>query len=236
MKNQYKISLFFILYFLVVSCATTAQLPPPPPKYVYQDVRAPESTANSLWRDGASLFEDNKAKRVNDLVTIRVIENISGSNKADTNTSRDSSADYSLTDFFGTNTDFNLHNVFGLRDFYKGGNIFSPTVKGQSKSDFKGEGDTTREGRLIGTITAKVVEVMPNGNLIVESRKDITINKEKQILIFRGVIRPEDIASDNTIVSSRVADADIYLVGDGVIHEKQSPGWLVRFLDKIWPF
>lgn len=236
MKKLYEISPFFILSLLVVSCATTAQLPPPPPKYVYQDVRPTELTANSLWRDGASLFEDNKARRVNDLVTIRVIENISGSNKADTNASRDSSADYSLSDFFGMNTDFGIQNLPLLKGFYKGANVFSPKVKGQSKSDFQGEGDTTREGRLVGTITAKVVEVMPNGNLVVESRKDITINKEKQILIFRGIIRPEDIAPDNTIVSSRVADADIYLVGDGVIHEKQSPGWLVRFLDRVWPF
>lgn len=233
-------SLFFLILlaisFLLFSCATHSQLPPSPPRYVYHETIMPQPSTNSLWNNGASLFEDNKAKRVNDLVTVRVIENISGSNKADTSTSRDSSADYALNDFFGMNRDFNLHNVFGLKDFYKGGNVFSPSVKGQSKSDFKGEGDTSREGTLIGTITAKVVEVMPNGNLVIESRKDITINKEKQVLIFRGIIRPEDIASDNTILSSRVADADIYLVGDGVIQEKQSPGWLVRFLDKVWPF
>jgi flagellar L-ring protein precursor FlgH len=226
----------FIIPLLTFSCATHSQLPPPPPKYVYNDATVQPSSINSLWHNGVSLFEDNKAKRINDLVTVRVIENISGSNKADTSTSRDSSADYGISDFLGMNRDFNLHNVFGLKDFYKGGNVFSPTVKGQSKSDFKGEGDTSREGTLIGTITAKVVEVMPNGNLVIESRKDITINKEKQVLIFRGIIRPDDIASDNTVLSSRVADADIYLVGDGVIQEKQGPGWLVRFLDRIWPF
>lgn len=233
-KKYYLI--FFVISLFLSSCATHSQLPPPPPKYVYHEVIVPQTSTNSLWNNSISLFEDNKAKRVNDLVTVRVIENISGSNKADTSTSRDSSGDYGVSDFFGMNRDFNLHNVFGLKDFYKHGNVFSPTVKGQSKSDFKGEGDTSREGTLIGTITAKVVEVMPNGNLVIESRKDITINKEKQVLIFRGIIRPDDISSDNTVLSSRVADADIYLVGDGVIHEKQSPGWLVRFLDKVWPF
>jgi flagellar L-ring protein precursor FlgH len=77
---------------------------------------------------------------------------------------------------------------------------------------------------------------MPNGNLVIESRKDITINREKQILVLRGMIRPEDIGNDNTVLSSRVADSEVYYVGDGVIQDKQGPGWLVRFLDKAWPF
>jgi flagellar L-ring protein precursor FlgH len=225
----------FCLFFLS-ACATAPQLPPHPPKYVYQEVAIPEPSTNSLWRDSAGLFEDIKARRVNDLVTIKVIENIVGSNSADTSTSRDSSADFSMTDFFGMNNDFNLHNLWGLKGFYKGSNVFSPTVKGKGKSDFKGDGNTAREGKLIGTITAKIVELMPNGNLVLESRKDITINREKQVLIFRGMIRPDDIASDNTILSSRVADAEIYLVGDGVVQDKQGPGWLVRILDKAWPF
>lgn len=225
----------FCLPFLS-ACATAPKLPPHPPKYVYQEVAIPEPSTNSLWRDSAGLFEDIKARRVNDLVTIKVIENIAGSNSADTSASRDSSADFSVADFFGMNNDFNLHNLWGLKGFYKGANVFSPTVKGRGQSDFQGDGNTARQGRLIGTITAKIVELMPNGNLVLEARKDITINKEKQVLIFRGMIRPDDIASGNTIVSSRVADAEIYLVGDGVVQDKQSPGWLVRILDKAWPF
>jgi flagellar L-ring protein precursor FlgH len=104
------------------------------------------------------------------------------------------------------------------------------------KDSFKGAGETTRTGTLVGTITAKVVEVMPNGNLLLESRKDIVINNERQTLILRGMIRPDDVALDNTIVSSKVADAEVYFVGNGIVQEKQSPGWLVRMLDKAWPF
>jgi flagellar L-ring protein precursor FlgH len=102
--------------------------------------------------------------------------------------------------------------------------------------DFKGTGTTNRTGTIVGTITARVVEVMPNGTLSVESRKDITINHEKQVLILRGAVRPEDISITNTVASNKVADAEIYLVGDGVLQEKQKPGWLVRILDRAWPF
>ncbi len=221
---------------LLVSCAATPELPPSPPKYVYKEERVTQPAANSLWVDTASIFEDRKARRLNDLVTIRVVENITGSGGAKTTTGRNSSADYGITDLFGMNLDFNLHNVFGLKDFYKGANVFSPTVKGGSQSDFEGKGDTSRQGKLIGTITAKVVEVMPNGNLVIESRKDITINNEKQILVLRGMVRPDDIMPDNSILSSYVADADIYFVGDGMIQDKQKEGWLVKILDNVWPF
>ncbi len=236
MEKNLVFALLIFNFALFFGCATSPELPPPPPKYVYQEEKTATASTNSLWRDTASLYEDVKARRLNDLVTIRVVENITGSGKADTTTSRDSSADYGLTDLFGMNNDFNLHNVFGLKDFYKGSNVFSPTVKGSGKSDFTGKGDTTREGKLIGTITAKVVEVMPNGTLVLESRKDITINREKQILVLRGIIRPDDIASDNTVLSSKVADAQVYYVGDGVIQDKQGQGWLVRLLDNVWPF
>ncbi len=217
--------------FLFSACATTkVELPPEPPKYVYENRVAEHPALNSLWRDSASLYEDPKARRLNDLVTIRVVENITGSGKADTNTNKKSSLDVSVEKFFGVPTNLGLNNLYGK------GNTFSPSVKGSAENDFQGSGETTREGRLVGTITAKVVEVMPNNNLVLEARKEITINNEKQILILTGVIRPDDILVDNSVVSSRVADAKVYFVGDGVVQEKQKPGWLVRILDDVWPF
>lgn len=215
---------------LLTSCATTPDLPPPPPKYVYQEERTLKPTANSLWVERASLFEDTRARRLNDLVTIRVLETIAGSGKADTATGRKSEVDAKVDTIFGIPNDLNFRNLFGR------GNTFSPSVKGSMESDFKGSGETTREGKLIGTITAKVVEVMPNGNLVIESRKEITINHEKQILVLRGMIRTEDVMVDNTVLSSKVANAEVFFVGDGIIQDKQRPGWLARFLDKVWPF
>lgn len=216
---------------LFAGCVTTSvELPPSPPKYVYQGETVDHAAVNSLWSNTASLYEDPKARRLNDLVTIMVVENITGSGTADTNTSRKSTLDVGVSKFFGAPLDFNFKNLYGH------GNAFTPGVAGSATNDFQGSGATTREGSLVGTITAKVVEVMPNNNLVLESRKELTINNERQILVLRGMIRPDDIMVDNTILSSRIADARVYFVGDGVVQDKQRPGWLVRTLDTVWPF
>jgi flagellar L-ring protein precursor FlgH len=211
--------------------AVQPKLPPPSSKYVHhQTAQTREHTANSLWGGGGGLVEDFRARRVNDLLTINVSENISGSGAADTATGRTSTLDASVTGFFGAPLNLNKPNLYG------GGNGFSPSVNGSMTDDFKGTGSTTRTGKIVGTITARVVDVMPNGTLAIESRKDITINNEKQSLILRGMVRPEDVSVSNTVESGKVADAEIYLVGDGVVQDKQRQGWLVRLLDNVWPF
>ncbi len=217
---------------LLAGCAMMSpNLPPPPPKYVHEkDMSGEGRTSNSLWRDGSGLLDDFRARRVNDLLTINVLESMSGSGAADTATARNSSLDAAVTDFFGAPLNLGKNNMWG------NGYTFSPTVSGSMQDDFKGTGTTNRKGSIIGTITARVVEVMPNGTLAVESRKDITINHEKQTLVLKGSVRPEDISTANTILSTKVADAEIFLVGDGVVQDKQKPGWLVRILDHVWPF
>ncbi len=243
--KKYNLISPFILGFIVLLLAGCSELKEVrdikdagmPPKYYYKET--PTATVEgegSLWKNRASLFEDKKAKRVNDLVTIIINESTSAQKKATTSASRDSSSNYGLDSFFGMNTDFNIHNLPLINGFYKAGNIFSPSVKGSAQSEFSGQGDTSRTGRITGTITAKVVEVLPNGNLVIESRKEIFVNNEKEILVLRGIIRPDDITQSNTILSQYVADAQIFLVGEGTLGDKQSQGWLVRFLDKIWPF
>lgn len=248
MSNKLKVRrkihflLFSIIILLIVSaCSELKEVRDiknagMPPKYYPEPPQTQVATEGSLWRNKASLYEDKKARRVNDLVTILINESTSAQKKASTSASRDSSTNYGLDSFFGMNTDFNIQNLPLINGFYKAGNVFSPTVKGSAKSDFKGDGDTERAGKITGTITAKVVEVLPNGNLVIESRKEIIVNNEKEILVLRGIIRPDDISQNNTILSQYVADAQIYLVGEGTLGDKQSQGWLVRFLDKIWPF
>ncbi|UCH81542.1 MAG: flagellar basal body L-ring protein FlgH [Nitrospiraceae bacterium] len=223
----------------VTGCASTpsAKLPPPPPKYVYQmEEQVAVPVANSLWHDSTNLFEDRKARRLNDLVTINIIESLSGSGTADTSTSRDSSGDYQVSNLFGMQSDFGIQNLPVIRNAFGSSDSFDPSVQGSARSDFKGKGDTTREGELIATITAKVMEVLPNGNLMLEARKELTINEERQILVLKGMVRPDDISMNNVVMSNKIADAEVFYVGDGVIQDKQKPGWLVRGLDKVWPF
>ncbi len=221
-----------LLFSLVLwGCATTTtKLPPEPPRYVYSEEALRPPSMNSLWIDRASLFEDNKARRLNDLLTVKIVENISGSGDADTSLSKSSETETGITELLGIPTDLNLENLYGK------GNTFSPSVNSQFDMSFQGSGKTSRKSRLIGTVTAKVVEVMPNGNLRIEGRKEIILNNERQILIISGIVRPEDIESDNTVLSTRLTDTKIYYLGKGVIQEVQSPGWLGRIINRVWPF
>ncbi len=225
------ISLLFGLLFTGCATSSSAKLPEPPPKYIYQEEKAENfATANSLWNDNMNIFEDRKARRLNDIVTINVVESLSGSQTADTTTSRDSSADFQLEEMLGLNT------TPSIKQSPWGGRLFNPSVKGSATSDFTGAGDTNREGSLVARLTARIVEVMPNGNLILAGRKELTINDEKQVLVLTGMVRPDDISAENVVLSSSLADAKVYYVGDGVIQDKQKPGWAVRAFDKIWPF
>jgi len=220
---------------VVVSCASTPKLPPPPPRYVYQsqpidETRMPARGNNSLYREKASLYEDVKAHRLNDLLTINVAENISATGTADTTANKASSVDASIGSLLGIPTNLNLSNLFGK------GNTFSPTVNGSNTEAFTGSGSTDRAASIVGTITGKVVEVMPNGILSIEARKEITFNNEKQTLILRGFVQPDDIAVDNSVLSSRISDAEVFFVGEGVLQSKQDTGWFVKLMDKVWPF
>lgn len=229
-RNFLLFTVYCSLFTILIGCsglkdAREIKNAPMPPKYVEEKQRETYLSEGSLWMDRASFFEDKKARRVNDLLTILITERSTASKKATTNTGRDSSADYSVENALNMKVD----NFPVFNDLSKG-------VKGSGKSDFKGKGDTTREGKLSATITAKVIEVLPNSNLVIESRKEVVVNNEKEIIVLRGIVRPDDISPNNTVLSQYVADAQIYLVGDGVLDDKQSQGWLVRFLDKVWPF
>jgi flagellar L-ring protein precursor FlgH len=103
-------------------------------------------------------------------------------------------------------------------------------------NDFSGSGETTRTGSLSATITARIVDVLPNGNLAVEGKRELYVNNEKKEILVQGIVRTKDIAYDNSILSTQIADAKIIYTGIGVVGEKQTPGWLARVLDTVWPF
>jgi len=184
----------------------------------------------SLWEERRSDFYlDNKARRINDVVTIQIAEISNASQQVSTKTSRDTNILAGIVKFLGAPLSFGLNNFWG-RD-----KAFAPEIESSAKSSHSGSGAISGSGKLTANIAAKVIEVMPNGNLLVEGRKEVTVEREKRLIILSGIVRPADIEFDNTVSSDKVADARIEYVGRGVISDKQGPGIFHRFFDWIYP-
>lgn len=194
------------------------QLPAPVPSYAN----------GSIWQaSSVSLAEDFKARKKGDILTILITEQASASKEASTGTSRSSSISAGIPKLMGLEK-----NLGTLHSFIDVANL----INASASSKFDGSGATTRKENLSATITAKVIEVLPNGNFMIEGRRNVKVNNEDQIILVEGTVRPRDISSDNLINSSYIADARITYTGKGIISDRQSPGWLMNFIDRIWPF
>ena len=228
---------FFILSFTVLAllsgCSTYGTRPDtvqPEAKMQPIPIVKPVYSPGSLWPGESSrnsIFADNKARYVNDIVTIVVDESSSGQNKASTNTSKDTATNSGINAMLGLGTSYlnadpNLLGKIG--------------VGGTSSNSLKGTGDTSRGGTLQARVAARVVRVLDNGLLLIEGRRQLTLNEEDQYIVLTGVIRPNDITMDNLVSSSSIADARIVYTGNGVVNDKQRPGWMTRIVDWGWPF
>ena len=173
----------------------------------------------SLWEERkADFYMDNKARHINDIVTIQIVESSDASQQVSTKTSRETNILAKITKFLGSPLDFGLDNFWGKDK------PFAPEIESSGKSEHNGSGSISGSGKVTADIAAKVIDVMPNGNLIVEGRKEVTVEKEKRLIVVSGIVRPIDIEFDNTVPSTKVADARIEYVGKGVISDKQKPG------------
>ena len=107
-------------------------------------------------------------------------------------------------------------------------------VGASSGTQFKGSGATTRSGTLTATITARVIEVLPNGDLVLEGVREIDINGDRQIVVLTGVVRPRDVATSNVVLSPQIGQLRIRYFGRGLMKDNLKPGWLVRVLNKVF--
>ncbi len=192
----------------------------------------PPKTLGSLWQEEngrAYLYEDMRAMRVGDILTVKIVEKHKGSKSADTAAQRESTIENSLA---GTGSGYLGLPGIRLGDEARRG----LGIDASSKNKFTGKGATSREGTLTGTISVIVTDVLPNGDLRIEGRRDVTVNSEKQLMTIAGIVRRVDVDTKNTVLSSAIADAKIEYAGLGVLDDVQRPGWLVRVLDWIYPF
>lgn len=195
-----------------------------------QQLAKPQSdySNGSIWQAGStSLTDDFKARRKGDIVTIVISETASASKEAKTDTKRSTAINAGMPNFLGLETAGVLTNNLG---------DLSKLINANVDSKYGGSGSTSRQERLNATITAKVIEMLPNGNLMLEGRRNVKVNNEDQIIVIEGTVRPSDIGPDNVINSSYIADAKISYTGKGIISDRQSPGWLMNIIDKVWPF
>lgn len=177
--------------------------------------------AASLWLNGNDLYSSQGAARnykPGDIITIKISESTSAQSKATTKTEKESKTEVTAQP--------------RIPIFKKVMN----KIVGEQKinNEFDGEGTTTRSGSLDGTITATVLEVLPNGNLLIEGSRNIAVNKENQIMRVRGVARPKDIDAKNTIDSKLLADAQIKFDGKGTVSRANRHGFMTRIFDSVF--
>ncbi len=213
---------------LAAGCAQTRIVVQPDPQYAPVDLTAlafkPEPNG-SIFQSGRSirLFEDNKAFRVGDVLSITLSERTIASKSANTSTNKDDEIGISAATIFGST---------------------GPTIDGNlalsnainAEREFSGKGDSAQSNSLSGEIAVTVVDILPSGNLVVRGEKIIGLNQGSEFIRISGIVRPQDVSTDNIVVSSKLANSRIYYGGGGVIAESNTRGWLSRFFDSpIFP-
>ncbi|MCD6419627.1 MAG: flagellar basal body L-ring protein FlgH [Synergistetes bacterium] len=170
--------------------------------------------AASLWKDGSNLYADRKAHRLGDIVTVIIDENTLFSQKVTT----DSEKKVNVSGGPGKGPLFKLIPEFG--------------VSGDNK--YNGDGTNERKGELKAKIAAKIIKILPNGNYVIEGKHTIIANKEKVQIVLTGMVRADDISSDNTVHSTQLSDAEIHYVGKGPLGRMQKPGILTQIFNLLF--
>jgi len=206
----------------------------------YAPVRAPAPKAvvennASIYMSGRKVawFEDIRAHRVGDILTVQLSESTSAKKAAKTSTGRNSNSGVTSPTILGSALSFSAPGILPLAS-HTNNNL---GVSLASDSSFEGEGSSTQSNDLTGSITVTIIEVLPNRNLVIRGEKRMGINRGNEYIKLSGTIRPQDITPQNTIESSRIADATIIYNGDGQIANSGQQGWLSRiFSSELFPF
>jgi len=225
--DMYLLRMIIISLGLIVltGCETLPKRDPAFAPVQAVDLRPPQQTNGAIYQAGYDmrLFEDHTARRVGDILTVVLDEDIKAKKKADLDASKKSSISVTAP------------NIMGMDPSVLFGKDLSATLA--SDHDFEGEGEANQSNSLTGNISVTVVDVLPNGNLKVRGEKRVTLNDGSEYIRLSGIVRPIDIDASNTIASTQVADATIMYTGDGAVADSNKMGWFARFfLSPIFPF
>jgi flagellar L-ring protein precursor FlgH len=180
--------------------------------------------AQSLWRDevSRSIFADKRAAGIGDILTIIVQENSSANKNNETKTEKNSSWTAAITSF-----------LFPGFAAYKGS---MPAISYNSDLKHDGSGAINNSETIVAQVAVKVMDVLPNHNLVIEGKRETSFSGEHQTIVLHGLVRPEDVTSADTVMSYNVADATISITGKGTVTDTTNKGWFTRILDKVNPF
>lgn len=228
--NLFSVSLLGLV-FLAGCVSTSPKSPLMPERYSLPQVDTTKSTPEegSLFSDRSmDIYKDSRAGRVGDILLVEIVESSQGKNDARTKTERQSSVEGGISQFFG------------FEKWLAGKNAnYTPGKKSLTvdlTNDFEGKGDTSRNSTVTATISARVIDVTLEGNLVIQGYRETRVNNETQFIILSGLVRPRDITANNSIKSTHIANARIEYSGTGAVSDKQQPGWLARTVDILWPF
>ena len=191
--------------------------------------------SGSIYQAGydVRLYEDIKARRIGDILTVRLLESTDASKSTSSTVDKSTSATISNPTVLGSSPSFDVPGFVPLNST---SNLNLETSL-SSDSEFEGSGAASQSNQLTGNITVSVVELLPNGNLMVRGEKRVTINNGNEYIRLSGIVRPTDIQSDNSVLSTQIADATISYTGDGQTQDVNVMGWLARFfVSAIFPF
>ncbi|NNE64621.1 MAG: flagellar basal body L-ring protein FlgH [Gammaproteobacteria bacterium] len=228
MNSFNRLVVVLAVFGLLGACSATRIEVLPDPQYAPIDLKAAKFQPvnnGSIFQAGRSvrLFEDNKAFRIGDLLSITLSESTNASKSAATNTGKDDEIDISAGALLGT------------LPTHKGDPFLTNTL--ESERGFSGTGDSAQSNSLNGEITVMVTDILPNGTLVIRGEKIIGLNQGQEFIRLSGLVRPQDVSANNVVFSRKLANARIYYGGGGVIAEANAKGWLSRLFDSpMFPF
>jgi flagellar L-ring protein precursor FlgH len=181
------------------------------------------SQAQSLWHDDVAkpMYADKRASNVGDIITIIVQENTTANKNNETKTERSSSLSSAVSSFLMPGLNVSSASL--------------PAIAYNSDHKHDGSGAINNSESIIAHIAVKVIDVLPNKNLVIEGKRETAFSGERQTITLHGIVRAEDVNADNTVLSYNVADASIQIVGKGTVTDSQNKGWFNRIWDKINP-
>lgn len=222
----------------LMGCASMDHAQPNDPNFapMYPEpVQAPAVANGSLFQDDSAnmLFGDRKPHRVGDIITVRLVEKTSAEKSSETDVSKDSRNVLGLPTVFGSTPTFNLPGVIPMAS--NQGNTLETNIRHQR--EFSGAADSKQSNKLEGDITVTVYQVLANGNLLIRGEKWLTLNQGDEYIRLSGMVRPDDIDANNSVISTRIANARISYSGRGDLADANKNGWLQRFFNSgFWPF